>query len=359
MHPAFEKAMARRAVGNQRVVVKSKTVGFTWIPDCSSVRRPRLDYTVADTSVGLPLLFPPAIGNPSLVKAPQPTVAGRHQNAGQTGQSVRKQPRLEKNGAIGETSSWRLPIARDQQSLFQEVLTIFEKSGIQYAVAGAYALHAHTGICRDTKDLDVFLTAENAQAALRCLQQRGFDCETCDPVWLYKAHRKKYFVDLITGMSNAVLTVEDSWIKRAQPAVVEGVRSRVLAPEELLASKLFVTRRERFDGADIAHIIYAKRGELHWDRILALAAESWEIVFWALVLFHYVYSAHSEYVPRAVWRELIARFQEQIMHPDPHAKFRGSLVDEKMFAIDVKEWGRENLLVEFRNRRLQTLGELE
>jgi hypothetical protein len=57
-------------------------------------------------------------------------------------------------------------------------------------------------------------------------------------------------------MSNAVLTVEDSWIERAQPAVLEGVRSRVLAPEELLASKLFVTRTERFDGADIAHIIY-------------------------------------------------------------------------------------------------------
>ena len=30
----------------------------------------------------------------------------------------------------------------------------------------------------------------------------------------------------------------------------------VLAAEELIASKLFVSRRERCDGADVAHIVY-------------------------------------------------------------------------------------------------------
>lgn len=235
------------------------------------------------------------------------------------------------------------------------MLRIFEQTGIRYAVAGAYALNVHTGICRDTKDLDLFLTAENAQSALKCLRERGFDCEVCDRVWLYKAHRKGYFVDLITGMSNAVLTVEDSWIDRARRAVIEGVDTRVLAAEELLASKLFVIRRERFDGADIVHVIYATRGKLDWARIQALAGENWEILFWALVLFHYVYPAQSDYVPRDVWKNLVARFQKTICQPDPHAKFRGSLVDDKMFAIDVKEWGLENLILETRERRLKAL----
>jgi Nucleotidyl transferase of unknown function (DUF2204) len=271
------------------------------------------------------------------------------------GDYVHKPSRWEKNHEAGETSSWRLPISREQHALFTELLGIFEQTGIEYAVAGAYALNAHTGICRDTKDLDVFLTTANAQAGLQCLQERGFECEICDPVWLYKAHRNEYFVDLITGMSNAVLTVEDSWIERARPALIEGVQSRVLAPEELLASKLFVTRRERFDGADIAHVIYATGGKLDWPRILALAGENWEMLFWALVLFHYVYPAESEYVPRVVWDDLIARFQEATLRPDPKAKFRGSLVDDKMFAIDVKEWGLENLIVEFRKRRLEAL----
>ncbi len=76
------------------------------------------------------------------------------------------------------------------------------------------------------------------------------------------------------------------------------VRARVLAAEELLASKLFVVRRERFDGADIAHIIYASQGKLDWDRILALVNEHWEILLFALVLYRYVYPAYSHYVPR-------------------------------------------------------------
>jgi hypothetical protein len=272
---------------------------------------------------------------------------------------MRGHSRVEKNHDAAETSSWRLPISKEQHELFQEILRILEGSGIRYAVAGAYALNVHTGICRDTKDLDIFLTARNAQRALRYLRESGFECEICDPVWLHKARRGEYFVDLITGMSNAVLTVQDSWIDRAKPAVIEGVSSRVLAAEELLASKLFVTRRERFDGADIAHVIYATRGQLDWERILALARGSWEMLFWALVFFHYAYPAQSEYVPRNVWEQLIALFQTAVMHPEPHARFRGSLVDDKMFAIDVKDWGLDNLLLEFRNRRLQAISELE
>ena len=156
-------------------------------------------------------------------------------------------------------------------------------------------------------------------------------------------------------MSNAALVVEDSWIERAIPAVVHGVQTRVLGAEELLASKLFVTRRERFDGADIAHVIYGTRGELDWQRVLSLVGEHWEILFWALVLFRYVYPAQTDYVPKDIWSELIRRFQKAVSHPDPAAKFRGSLIDNKMFAVDVNEWGLDNLLVDFRNRRLRDI----
>ena len=32
------------------------------------------------------------------------------------------------------------------------------------------------------------------------------------------------------------------------------------------------------------------------------------------------------------------------------ANFRGSLIDDKMFAIDVAEWGRRNILEEYREK---------
>jgi hypothetical protein len=145
--------------------------------------------------------------------------------------------------------------------------------------------------------------------------------------------------------------VDASWIANAQPALVLGIPTCVLAAEELLASKLFVMRRERFDGADIAHLIYATRGQLNWERVLCLAGDHWEVLLWALVLYRYVYPAYSNYVPSEVWQKLLSRLETALANPDPSAPFRGSLVDDNMFAIDVAEWGLENILETHRSQR--------
>jgi hypothetical protein len=218
-------------------------------------------------------------------------------------------------------------------------------------VSGAFALQKHTGIWRDTKDLDLFLETEAVGIALELLAKDGFETAVADPVWLAKAHREEFFVDLITGMSNAVVTVDRSWIERSTPFQVLDVPTRVLAAEELIASKLFVTRRERFDGADLCHIIYAKQGCLDWSRILQLVHGDWEMVLWMLILFEYVYPANSDYVPDALWLDLLNRFQNKINNPDRHAVFRGSLIDPMMFAIDVEEWGLPNIGEAYRLRR--------
>lgn len=239
-----------------------------------------------------------------------------------------------------------------QTRLFQEVLQLMNARRVPYVVSGAFALQKHTGIFRDTKDLDLFLPAEYVDAALQYLYEDGFHTEVRDPVWLAKAHREDYFVDLITGMSNGVITVDMSWIARGSLAEVVGIPSRVLAAEELLASKLFVTRRERFDGADISHVIYGTHGRLDWQRILAIVGEHWEIVLWALLLFAYVYPANTDYIPRSLWDDLLGRFQARLQNRDPKAPFRGSLIDEFLFAIDVKEWGLDDLVTAYRARRL-------
>jgi len=254
------------------------------------------------------------------------------------------------------TSSVPTEVPDEQATLFEEVLTVLEEKHVPYAVSGAFALRQHTGICRFTKDLDLFMTAETSKEAFTHLRERGFECEVCDPVWLAKARKDEFFVDLITGMSNGVIFVEDSWIERARPAVVHGVKTRVLAPEELVASKLFVAKRERFDGADIAHVIYGTYKAFDWKRELELVGENWEILFWSLVLFRYAYPAQTHYVPAEVWQELLGKFQRAVTMRDSKARFRGSLVDENMFAIDLNEWGLDNLLEERRTQRLLQIG---
>ncbi len=255
--------------------------------------------------------------------------------------------------SFGETvlpvsSSVEHELHADQERLYQDVLRLLTEHRIPHAVSGAFALQEHTGVRRSAKDLDIFLTSETACLALDLLRKHGIRCEICDPVWLAKARRDDFFVDFITGMSNAALTVTDTWIARARPAVILGVPTRILAAEELLASKMFVVRRERFDGADIAHIIYATGGRLDWSRILELIGAHWELLLWALVLFRYIYPAQGHYVPLLVWTQLVNRLMLGLLNPDPTARFRGSLVDENMFAIDVKEWGLDDLLSEYR-----------
>ena len=236
----------------------------------------------------------------------------------------------------------------EQESLFHEVIELMERDCIPFAISGAFALNQHTGIWRDTKDLDLFLPAAEVARSLELLASDGFATEVPDAVWLAKARRGDYFVDLITGMSNGVVRVEYSWISRAARSEIFGVSARVLAPEELIASKVFVTRRERFDGADICHIIYRTRGRFDWSRLLDLLGEHWQMLYWYLVLYHYVYPADSDCVPREIWEELQQRFKVEVAYPNRAIDFRGSLIDEKMFSIDVVEWGKRNVLEEHR-----------
>jgi hypothetical protein len=251
------------------------------------------------------------------------------------------------------TSASAVTLPFEATKLYRDVLLAMNDHKIPYAVAGAFALQKYTGIWRMTKDLDLFVKASDVPAALEHLGNQGFRCETLDPVWLSKAHRGEYFVDLISGMSNATIVVDDSWLQAAQPAVIAGVQSQIISAEDLIASKLFVLRRERFDGADIAHIIYRTKGQLKWERVMDVACEHWEIVLFALVLFRYVYPAHTDYVPAELWQDLLSRYMHLVQHPDPNAPFRGSLVDENVFSIDMKNWGLENLLAQSRERELQ------
>src|SRR2546430_10873718 len=87
---------------------------------------------------------------------------------------------------VPETSSQPSVIPEQQLFLFREILELLEKKNVPFAVAGAFALRQHTGISRDTKDLDLFLTSKNATKALKVLQEAGFECEVCDPAWLLR-----------------------------------------------------------------------------------------------------------------------------------------------------------------------------
>jgi hypothetical protein len=259
-----------------------------------------------------------------------------------------EQRRREDTAKVAISSSSPPQFPPQQEQFFREALHLMNRQQVPYAVSGAFALHEHTGIWRDTKDLDLFLPPSQMQPALRQFEEAGFETELRYPIWLGKAWQNGFFVDFITGMSNAVIQVDQSWIDRSIRAEILGVPTRVLAAEELIASKIIVTRRERFDGADVAHVIYATRDTLDWNRVSQLVGDHWQMLLWSLIFFRYIYPRHANEIPRRVWHELLEKFERDLTDPKLDAPFRGTLIDENMFAIDVQEWGMENEIERYR-----------
>jgi len=243
--------------------------------------------------------------------------------------------------------SWTI----EEEECYREALHALLGQGIEpavpFVVGGAFAIHRHTGIWRTTKDIDFFLEPSLIPDAFALLEQAGFETEIEDPVWLAKARRGKHFVDLITGIGNATMVLDRSWIDRGLHEIVLGVPCRVLNVEECLASKSFVAFRERFDGADVVHLVKACGQRLDWQRVFDLMGPHWDLLYWSLIFYAYVYPAHTDAVPEWVWRDLAERFHQRLQHPDKSEPFRGSLVDPRMFAIDVEEWGERNLYQEY------------
>lgn len=255
------------------------------------------------------------------------------------------------------TSSTEPEWASAAEECYRDVIQSLREAQVPSAVGGGFALHEHTGIWRTTKDLDLLLEARHVPRAMEQLRKAGFDTLVKDPVWLAKAIRGNYFVDLITGVGNGAIFVDAGWIERAPMGEILGLPCRVLAAEEMIASKVFVTRRERFDGADVAHLIRACGDRLDWQRIMDILGSHWELLYWSLILFAYIYPADIPLVPQRIWTELNARFQEHVTHPQKEAPSRGSLVDPFMFAIDVNEWGERNLYHEYCERHPCLLNE--
>src|SRR3954465_12852595 len=65
-------------------------------------------------------------------------------------------------------------IPQDEREIYKRALAALNDAGVPYVVAGAYAIYEHTGIYRQTKDLDLFVEPSVVVSAARALGSAGF-----------------------------------------------------------------------------------------------------------------------------------------------------------------------------------------
>lgn len=235
-------------------------------------------------------------------------------------------------------------IPEGEREIYKRALRALNEHGVPYVVAGAYAIYEHTGIYRETKDLDVFVQPVHVVDAMRALKTVGFVSRLEQPHWLAKAIDGKHFVDIIFGMGNGLAQIDSDWYRYSRPAILAASPVRVAPPEELLWHRLFIHERHRQDMADIVHLIACVGPAMDWHRIVAKTGEHWPLLLAQLQMFWYVYPELIGNVPPWVGEELLRRAEVDLHRRRSGERVtRGPLVSRFSFAIDVNEWNFQDL----------------
>src|SRR5262245_56332921 len=157
------------------------------------------------------------------------------------------------------------PHVRD---FYIDALRALDDCGLPYLVGGGYAMAYYTGIRRNTKDLDIFVKESDQRQVLNCLAHAGYRTEYFYPFWIAKALKGDDFLDILYTSGNGLCVVDDDWFTYACEVDVLGYRTRLCPAEEQLWSKAFVQDRDRYDGADVLHLILKQGSCFDWPRLL-------------------------------------------------------------------------------------------
>ena len=226
---------------------------------------------------------------------------------------------------------------------YHRMLAVALDSGIEFLVGGTYALEHYAAITRPSKDLDLFVRPQDAQKMLDLFHSFGCRVELTFPHWLGKAFNGEDFIDVIFNAGNGVARVDDAWFEYAGVCTSFGVEVKLCPAEETLWSKAWVMERERYDGADVAHILRARAEKLDWRRILMRFGPDWRILLSHLTMFGYVYPSERHRIPKWVMETLLERSRAELNSPPKEERVcQGTLISREQYLIDVDRWNYQD-----------------
>jgi Nucleotidyl transferase of unknown function (DUF2204) len=222
---------------------------------------------------------------------------------------------------------------------YRHVLDELRSARVPFLVGGAYALGYYTGITRHTKDFDLFVRIVDSLRTLDILAAAGYRTELTFSHWLGKAFHKDDFVDIIYGSGNGLCAVDDAWFEHAVEGEVFGTSVSLVPAEEIVWQKAYIMERERFDGADINHLLRARGSQMDWERLLARFGVNWRVLLGHLIVYGFVYPDEQGAIPARVLLALTER-----LHKEPGSSpvvhlCRGPLLSRTQYLPDIEQWG--------------------
>jgi hypothetical protein len=216
--------------------------------------------------------------------------------------------------------------------------------GLPFLIGGAFSFAHFTGIRRPTKDLDIFIRQSDWPRLARLAEDSGYHAELTFPHWLGKVYDETGFVDVIYNSGNGLSPVDDAWFEHACDALVLGQPVKLAPAEESLWTKAFIMERERFDGADVAHLVHACALRMDWPRLLNRFGPHWRVLLSHLVLFGFIYPAERTLVPRWLMDELTRRLHDELDgEPVRDTRCAGTLLSREQYLPDVAHHGYKDV----------------
>lgn len=210
-------------------------------------------------------------------------------------------------------------------------------TGIPFLVGGAFAFSHYSHVPRETKDIDIFVKPDDCPRVLAAFEALGYDASMPFPHWLGKIHRNEHFMDVIFSSGNGVARVDDLWFDHAPRVNVLGLIVRISPVEEMLWSKAFILERERYDGADVAHLLRETGPSLDWPRVLMRFGDHWRVLLSHLILFGFIYPDKRQNVPAWVMDELMRRLS--VSRPNlQNDVCYGTLLSREQYLHDLDRW---------------------
>jgi len=230
-------------------------------------------------------------------------------------------------------------------AFYIDALRQLNETGIPFLLGGAFAFSQYSKVPRDTKDIDVFVRPADCPRVLEAFSAAGYETENPFPHWLGKIRRDGHFMDVIFASGNGIARVDDLWFDHAPRADVLGMIVRLSPVEEMIWSKAFIQERERFDGADVLHLLREMGPSLDWPRLLMRFGDYWRVLLSHLILFGFVYPDKRHNIPAWVSDELMRRLSVSRTNLTDDVCY-GTLLSREQYLHDIE-------ITKYRDGRLE------
>jgi hypothetical protein len=208
---------------------------------------------------------------------------------------------------IGTCSQWPERFGSEQWSVYRGVMTEASHRGIPFAVGGGLAATTYAGLWRNTKDIDLYILPSDRERMVQLIFDLGlqdyYDKIAYDRKWIFRSYRADTIVDLMWGMANQRAWVDEDWL-RGPEVNADGVRFRLLPPEQALWTKLYVLQRDRCDWPDAFNLLSGVGSELDWKLLFHLLGTDAPLLAALLCAYVWLSPDGARQLPNWIWTEL-------------------------------------------------------